>query len=171
MKTYEAILEDVKQLHNPKFNAIANKKEIEFLTDKMDEDEKILYFVDVTMERIFIMVVTTKKLIFVRKGFISGLQAHALTYDNLLGCKFRKGIFLGEILIQARGENMELKNVNNSEGITVVDLINDTILKMQDTKEEDVILARIEKLASLRDRGIITEEEFADKKQDLLDQL
>jgi hypothetical protein len=87
---------------------------------------------------------------------------------------------MGTITIYVSGNKAEIKNVDKNAGKTLVETVRDRITNraaapatpsVPAAASQDDVLEQIRKLGELRDAGILTEEEFAAKKTELMGRL
>lgn len=86
----------------------------------------------------------------------------------------------GAILIHVAGNAAEIDQVNQGDAALLTDFVRDKlaqiaeptrgdhILPVPSTSAEDAV-SRLERLASLKDRGVLTDEEFQQQKSKILD--
>jgi hypothetical protein len=169
------------ELHH-KYNAIAKdigddqfftKKELYHLPNVLSEGEQVLAFTSGFMGgNTWLITLTDRRVIFLDKGMIYGLKQASIDLDKVNAVTGRTGLILGSIIIEDGASSREITNVRKK---TVVRFTN----KMRDAMEARKvrqggatqpldIAEQLEKLANLRDRGILTEAEFTTHKQKLL---
>lgn len=123
-------------------------------------------------------VLTTDRLIF-RAGVLSKLSRE-IPLERLNDVTFTQSLWermigAGDLLIESAGERGQsvFENVPHPEAVQVeiYRQMEANGQRMSGGGRPPSTLDDLERLASLRDRGAITEEEFQDKKRDLLDRL
>lgn len=125
-----------------------------------------------------LLVATNKRLIFIDKGIFS-LKVEDFPYDKITSIQYTTGLLMGGIEIYASGNKAEIKNVPKDQVRTFAEYVRARITAPKppatqsaaQTKQQDDILAQIEKLGKLKEQGIITEEEFVAKKKEILAKL
>ena len=136
-----------------------------------------------------ILVATDRRVVFVDKGMFGSLKIEDFPYDKISSIESQTGILMGEITIYVSGNKEQIKNVSKGELTTFADFLrNKTFVANSKNRssfsapiaqapETPATVANapvvsvadeLEKLAQLRDRGIITDEEFNLQKARLL---
>jgi len=124
-----------------------------------------------------ILVATNKRLIFIDKGIFS-LKVEDFPYDKMSSIQYRVGLLWGEIIIFTSGNKAEIKQVLKGSVRDFADYVRARITspiqhasvpvgQVSQSNTEDVV-TQLEKLAKLKEQGILTEEEFQAKKKQLL---
>jgi PH (Pleckstrin Homology) domain-containing protein/putative oligomerization/nucleic acid binding protein len=117
-----------------------------------------------------ILVATDRRLIFIDKGLMS-LKVEDFGYDKITSVQYRTGMVLGEIDVLASGNRATFKNIEKARVREFGDWLRARIsapkasaapASMPSASEE------IARMADLHRQGILTDEEFAAKKKQLL---
>jgi len=173
MATLEEIKEQIKHLDTG--SKLLGMKEIKALPDILWEDEKLEKLVQGFYEKgNGILVATNKRLIFVDKGMIYGIRVEDFPYDKISSIQYETGILGAKITIFASGNKAEIKHVKNAVAKNFGDYVRARISKTHEhassTKQnlEEDMTTQLEKLAGLKEKGIISEEEFSAKKKSIL---
>ena len=119
-----------------------------------------------------LLVATNQRLIFVNKGLMS-FKMEDFDYDKITTIEVKTGMLLGGLTIYASGNKEEIKNVPKELTRPFADFLR---AKLSAAKTEQVdsatspslIADELGKLADLRDKGILSEQEFASAKAKLL---
>ena len=124
-----------------------------------------------------ILVGTDRRLIFVDKGIFS-LKIEDFGYDRITSIESSTGMMLGGITIYASGNKEEIKQVPKEATRPFADWLRAKLSAPKSAESSEPpaspapqpmsIADELEKLAGLRDRGIITAEEFDAQKSRLL---
>lgn len=153
------------------------RKEIRALPEVLSENEKIVYLVEgrnkLTNHHI-ILVATEKRLIFVDKEFMYGLKVEDFSYDKVSSIQYEKSLMLASIDIHVSDNILEIDNVGKYYAELFCEKVRDFMAQPQENfqiKPEPTVLDRLEQLGRLKESGILSEEEFAEQKKKLLDQL
>jgi hypothetical protein len=130
-----------------------------------------------------LIILTDRRLLFVKEGWV-GKKSTDFPIEKVSSIEFSSGLLLGKVVVHASGNRSEIDNVNKQDGKRIVDNIRARLSQAppQPTAATPVTaqagagtasdpVEQIKKLAELRDAGVVTEEEFAAKKAQLLDQL
>jgi hypothetical protein len=129
-----------------------------------------------------ILVATNKRLIFVDKGLLWGLRVEDFPLDKISSIEYQTGIMFGRIIIYASGNKADIEQVDKKSVRDFAEYVRARITKAtahaslpasltaQQSEPEDAI-ARLERLARLREVGTITPEEFEQMKRKLIDSM
>lgn len=119
-----------------------------------------------------LLVGTNKRLIFVDKGVFK-LRVEDFPYDKLTSIQYETGLMFGEITIFASGNKAVIKNIEKKQVRNFAEGVRARISSGGNDKSEaapasDDSIVQLERLAQLKAAGILTEEEFAAKKRQIL---
>lgn len=163
----------------------------------MEEDELIIYFawgVDSITAKDFLMCTTRQFVMLNREVFgvaqnvkkfyyedIVSMSTEQANSDSLTVTLLNAALKLCDLTIFTAGTNLKIQTLSTTEAERVVEIYNlYKRLAREEAKKPIVVqqadkpidpLEQLEKLQKLKDAGIITEEEFATKKADLLAKL
>jgi hypothetical protein len=155
------------------------RKEIKELPSILWEDELPEKIVQGTYNnRNGILVATNKRLIFLDKGIFS-LKVEDFPYDKISSLQYASGLLLGGIEVYASGNKAEIKNIAKDQVKPFCEYIRARITKASPhasmskapaatSGDGNSVIDQIERLAKLKKQGILTEEEFKDQKQKIL---
>jgi hypothetical protein len=121
-----------------------------------------------------ILVSTNRRLLFIDKGLIYGLKVEDFPLDKISSISYETGIITGKIRIYTSGNTTEIDYVEKNSAKIFAEFVRD---KLSSPKQPDVhtpqqsMLDQLEKLAKLRDSGIITDDEFSEQKRKILEKL
>lgn len=150
------------------------RREIKALPSILWEDEKVEKLVQGLYGKgQGILVATNKRLVFVDKGLLYGLRVEDFPYDKISSIQYETGLFLAKVIIYTSGNKAEISQVQKNDAKNFGDYVRARITAVKEHAHEsgphkDDVATQIEKLSELRERGILTEEEFAAKKKQLL---
>lgn len=128
-----------------------------------------------------ILVCTNSRLIFVDKGLV-GLKVEDFPLNNISSIQYETGMLLGKITIFASGNRAEIRNVDKNRVRNFAEYVRAKISnenKQQAAPEspaqpqqakDDEIIVKLERLMTLREQGILTDEELAEQKARILGQ-
>jgi phage FluMu protein Com/ribosomal protein S20 len=153
------------------------RKELNYLPEVLGEGEQVLAFSSGLMSGdSWLIALTDKRIIFLDKGFVLGLKQVAIDLDKVNAVSGETGLVWGKISIQDGASAKTISNVWKSTVRPFTNKVRDAIEARKKTFREaiqttssDDLVSRLEKLATLVDRGIITQEEFARQKLRLLE--
>jgi len=170
-----------KQLKD-EYNRIANeanagkfltKKELMYLPDILQLGEEILTFTSGLMDKnTWLITLTDRRIIFLDKGMLYGLKQEDIPLNRVNAISSSTGLFFGNITITDGAKGREISNVFKK---TVKAFTNkcqealDAINSPQSyTVQQIDPYAQLEKLATFKDKGIISADEFEIEKQKIL---
>ena len=93
-----------------------------------------------------------------------------LPYENIAQINVIRGVFASDLSIVNKGgsQNLTIKALNKFEADKAKELINGKIKEVNSVKISTNSADEIQKLAELRDKNILTEDEFQAKKKQIL---
>lgn len=121
-----------------------------------------------------VLVLTSRRIIFYYKKIISGYGSEDFPLDKISSINFSTGLMGGSVKINTVASNFELDMILKNEGIEeFVKSVKSYTARFKEesssvSKENVDIADQISKFAELRDKGILTEEEFTIQKRKLL---
>ena len=170
-----------------KYNEIAEKigddqfftkKELHYLPEILQEGEEILAFTSGLMDgNTWLITLTNKRIIFLDKGMIFGLKQTVIPLDRINSVSGKTGLMFGEIYIEDGAKERVIKNVWKKTVKPFTNMVMEAIenyKKSQNTPNKSTQenkndpYEQLEKLALLKEKGIITEEEFNQAKKNIL---
>lgn len=121
-----------------------------------------------------LLVATNSRLIFIDKPTIGfGIKMEDFPYDKISSVSVETGFLKGELKLICSGNTATINLVMGAKIFSEF-IRQKTSAKQQTTIQqisEPDILGQIEKLAELKNKGILSEDEFASKKNELLEKL
>ena len=114
-----------------------------------------------------VFLVTEKRVVFFAKK-LTGYDMESFPLSSVSAIEMSKGLMGKSITMKMSGNEAKMKWINDGNAQGVVNYVRDHMGVKKDTSATDDIPAQIQKLASLKDAGILTEEEFINKKAELL---
>ena len=123
-----------------------------------------------------ILVVTEKRMLFYGKRTF-GFDIETFSFDKITALEVGKDLMGKKITIKMSGNQSELKWINQGDPDSVVAQTREAMAatttksQPQALPDKDVIFSQIQKLAQLKQTGVITEAEFNAKKTELLERL
>ncbi|WP_336795728.1 PH domain-containing protein [Erwinia aphidicola] len=156
------------------------KKEFYHLPEILGTDEVPLAIASGMMNNnTWLITLTNKRVIFLDKGMFYGVKQVDINLNNIVSVGGKTGLILGEIMISTSGQNYTIKNVVKTSVTPFTNLVNETRnSQSQFQKPEqqrsntplsfDEQMAKIERLAEMKEDGILTDEEFQVQKQRIL---
>ena len=162
-------------------SAFAAKKEIKELPSILWENEMPEAIIQGRYQNaVGILVCTNKRLIFINKG-VFNLKVEDFPLNNVSSIQYETGMIFGKITIFASGNRAEIDNIEKKRTRTFAEYARSKISASSSTDQPqstaqasvvvdsaDIMIEKLEKLAALKDRGILTEDEFLVQKEKIL---
>jgi hypothetical protein len=154
------------------------RKELHYLPEVLQDGERVLAFTSGMKDgNTWLIVLTDRRILFLDKGMVFGLKQESIPLNRVNSISGNTGLMLGKIVITDGAKNHEISNVWKK---TVKRFTNrcqeelDRLARLQyggsrnDSPAIDPY-EQLEKLAGLKEKGIITAEEFETEKSKLLE--
>jgi hypothetical protein len=150
------------------------KKELNHLPEVLADGEQVLAFTSGLMDgHTWLITLTDRRIIFLDKGMVWGLKQTAIDLDKINAVTGETGIIFGTIKIEDGAKEREIRNVWKKTVIKFTNKARDAIEErkapragLREAKPD--LVKQLEGLAALRDKGVLTEGEFAAQKSKLL---
>lgn len=128
-------------------------------------------------------ICTNHRVLFIDKGLIYGIKSTEIPLDMVNGVSYKKGLVMGAIAITNGATVTKLENIKKKDAPIMADTIKQqaeqykSLLRNNDQSDSsthhddlgtDQLIIELRKLKPLVDEGIITEDEFQEKKKQLL---
>lgn len=152
------------------------KKELNYLPEILKDGEQVLAFTSGIMDgNTWLITLTDKRVIFLDKGMIYGLKQEIINLDKIHGVSCKTGIFFGEIEINDGAIVRKIENVWKKTVKLFTNKLQDALdnysnqaIKQNVPSSGNDVVSQLEKLAELKEKGILTEEEFKIQKAKIL---
>jgi len=170
MPTLEELKQQAKDLKIK--NSWLTKKEFKYLPKILAADEALKAFASGFMNRnTWLIVVTNKRVIFLDRGLLYGLKQVDIPLTKINSIVKNNGLVFGEINIWDGASKTNIRNIPKEDATNFVNAVNEAIDSLQhnNINNSSSLSDELLKLAELKERGILTEEEFNKKKTELLD--
>ena len=162
-------LKDIKEMLSKSGSLIlGTKKEVKELTNIINDDEIITYATSGVYDgHTWLVVSTNKRIIFLDKGMLFGVNQIEIPLSKVNAVKYKKGLFIGEIEIWDGASMFRVKSVLKKTLIPFINAVNNSIEEMKKTQNSPKLSVadEIMKFKRLLDEGGITQEEFDKKKK------
>ncbi|MDQ0594021.1 hypothetical protein QFZ37_002390 [Chryseobacterium ginsenosidimutans] len=182
---YKKRLKEIKQqLDQLKANlSIFAKGEIKELPHILALDETILAITDAQFSKTVdagILLATPKRIVSVSKAMFSPVKVNEYHNEDILEVSFVNSFLSPIIKIHTKDKIVEFESfLNKDYAEDFYNFIKKIYNKEESQKQSDevktvsseALFGQLEKLAQLRENGILTEEEFAEQKKKLLEKL
>ena len=150
------------------------KKELNYLPEILQDGEQILAHLRSDGCNTWLISLTDRRIIFLDKGMIYGLKQEAIPLNRVNAVSGSTGLIFGKIIITDGAKDREITNVwkktvkiFTNKCQDAIHATNQTQHQVSQQPEEDPY-AKLEKLASLKEKGIISEDEFEKEKKKIL---
>lgn len=175
----DEIKTELKNLNLPNTSLFLGRKEINELPQILAEGEKVNNIIQGTYNNgQGILVSTNRRLVFIDKGLIYGLKVEDFPLDKISSIQYETGLLLAKVKIHTSGNIAVIDNVEKTSARQFAEFVRNYISQPKEQQtvfvqnnSEPSILDQIEKLAKLKENGIVSEEEFAEQKKKLLEKL
>jgi len=153
------------------------KKELYYLPEVLMNNEQVLGFTSGMMDNnTWLITLTDRRIIFLDKGMLYGLRQSSTNLDKINAISGETGMLFGTILITDGSTTSTIKQVLKKTVKNFTNKAQDAIeahrvqSHQQPPQKEQAAdpYEKLEKLAGLRDKGIISEEEFNAEKKKIL---
>jgi hypothetical protein len=158
-----------------------SRKEIKELPNILWEDERVEKIVTGTYENgNGVLLATNKRLLFVDKGMMK-LRVEDFPYDKVSSIQYKTGMMMGTLTIFASGNRADIKNVPKDQVRAFGDYVRartsgamehasapPAAVPATPTPGGDDVVSQLERLAKLREQGILSDEEFTAQKEKIL---
>ena len=176
MPTLDEIQKQIKMLGQ--VDTFGTKKEIKYLPEILADDESVLYLTSGLMDgNTWLIVCTEKRIIFLDKGMIYGLKQREIPLEKINSIEQKTGMVFGSIGIWDGASRMEIRNVMKKTVKPFVETVNRAreALKNAEGGKQQVsknsggdVVSQLERLAKLREQGVLTDDEFRAQKNKIL---
>lgn len=151
------------------------KKELNHLPEVLSDGEQVLAFSSGMMDgNTWLIALTDHRVIFLDKGMIFGLKQVSIELDKINAVSGKTGILLGDIYIQDGGKERRIQNVPKKTVLAFANKVRDALQAKKSPKtaaaapQQDDMISQLERLGDLRDKGVLTAEEFESQKARIL---
>lgn len=160
------------------------KKEFFHLPHILNTEEKPVAVASGMMDNnTWLITLTNQRVIFLDKGMFFGIKQVDVRLSDIVSVGGKTGLMFGEIQVSTSGQDYVIKNVLKNVVVPFTNLINETRNNLhkqtspqasvpdstgKDTLSFDDRMDKIERLADMKEEGILTEEEFQQQKQRIL---
>lgn len=168
------------------FKPNQTKSEIKELPAILHPEEKLLGLAEGLLKKIHnrdvngygLVIATNKRVIFFRKSFIGTVTKEETPISKISSASFRKGILSSSIAIVTSNNESEVSNCDKTLGKKLIDIIQNLISGLDQVSStsapvqnrQDDSVTQLEKLFELKQKGILTEDEFNAQKIKILSQ-
>ena len=158
-----------------KIDSFGTKKEIKHLPELLSEGEEIKALCSGLMDgKTWLCVVTDVRFLLVDKGLIGGLSLLEMPISQVKSISYKTGFLFADLLIDTGGQIKKLENLTKEDAPKVAAIVSDLLHRKKESapapkaQDDSDIVSKLERLAAMREKGILTDEEFAQQKAKLL---
>lgn len=151
------------------------KKELNYLPQILADGEQVIAFTSGLMDGdTWLITLTDRRIIFLDKGMIYGLKQTSINLDKVNAISGQTGLFFGSIKVEDGAKERHISNVWKKTVAKFTNLARDAIETRQRPQaaapvpQADDLASKLERLAGLVKRGILSKEEFDGQKAKLL---
>lgn len=178
MPTLEEVREQLKRIDG--ISHLLGRKEIKELPAILWEDEPVEHMVQgVYNNSLGALFATNKRLLFVDKGLLYGLKVEDFPYDKITSIQYETGLMFGKLTIFASGNRADIVQCDKVLVRSFAEYVRARISGKQESKApvavtaskgvgDDDVISKLERLAKLKEQGILNEEEFRAQKAKIL---
>ena len=177
MRTLESIKEEIAALGE--VDLFGTAKEVTHLPEILHDDESIKYLTSGLMDgTTWLIVCTQKRILLLDHGFLFGFKQSEMNLENINSISYQTGLLFGSIEIWHGGARMLIENCDKKTVKPFVEAVNAAMTAIKKgqgntpqnpvTSSSDDVVSQLERLASLMEKGILSQEEFQAQKKKLL---
>jgi len=161
---------------------MGSKREIKRLPEHLWENERVdLLTAGTYGSGTGVLVLTDRRLLFLKDGVMSK-TSEDFPLEKISSIQWSTGMLLGKMTVFASGNKAEILNVQKQDGKMITDAVRARITRGTPAPSEEPapfaplasgpdVYEQLKRLGELHQAGVLTDEEFAAKKQPLLDQI
>ena len=163
------------------FKPTFTKSELNELPNLLNPDEELLAIAEGSLKHahnkkvvgVGIIFSTPKRVVFFRKSMLGTTTKEEFPIAKISAASVRKGMLMASIILRTSGDEVEISDVDKKQAEKTASVISELMNNHDQNRNAPVIVTgnisdELAKLADLKDKGILTEEEFAAQKQKLL---
>ena len=181
MRTLESIQEEIKSLGE--VDLFGTAKEVSHLPEILHDDENIKYLTSgLTDGTTWLIVCTQKRIVLLDYGMFFGMKQSEMALENINSISYQTGLLFGSIEIWHGGARMLIENCDKKTVKPFADAVNAAIKALKENQQAapstaqpqnaaasgDDVVSKLERLAALKEKGILTDDEFAAQKAKIL---
>ena len=124
-------------------------------------------------------IFVTNKRIVIRNPSLLGVRENivSVSYDKITSIELERGVFSSKIIIRAPGFADEMKAISKKVAEQIVQYVKNSMDKIRIESQKGLVEVKesvadgLLKLADLKEKGVLSDEEFLKMKKDLLNKL
>jgi hypothetical protein len=157
------------------------RKELQHVPKVLGDGEQVLAFSSGLMDgHTWLIVLTDQRILFLDIGMFYGLRQAAIDLDKVNAISCETGMILGKIKVQDGAKEREILNVWKKTVLPFTNKARDAIQARKTNwgyaqaamspAPSDDLLSKLERLGALKDKGVLSQQEFDQQKARLLSQ-
>jgi len=159
------------------FDEWFTKKERKYLHEVMSPGEIIHAMTSGLLDgNTWLVTVTDKRVLFLDKGMIYGLKQVELPLSHISAVSHNTGLMFGKIEVSTAGGTKLIDMIKKKDVPKVAQIISDLVNRPREAQSapqqyhdgKHDIVSKLERLAALKNQGILTEDEFKEQKAKML---
>lgn len=155
---------------------VVQTSEAEQISNILFPNEHLVHGVKcVCNKRFGVLFASNMRAIFVHKGMFSNSMTESFPFEKISSVQYETKWSFGTLSIFSLGNKAVFDQMNQERGKVIADFIHSKQFTSKDTEptitKGDDVFVKLEKLGKLKEQGIVTEEEFQEKKRQLLSQI
>ena len=175
MPTLDEIQEQIASLGGA--DTFGTKKEVKSLPEVLREGETVKGLTSGFMDgNTWLIVCTERRIIFLDKGMLYGLKQKDTPLEKINSIEHKIGMIFGKITIRDAATEITIDNLQKAAVAPFLETVNSAIEALKNStnapppagNEPVDVASQLGKLTDLRDKGVLTEEEFQGQKKKLL---
>jgi Bacterial PH domain len=148
------------------------KRELKVLAAQINEGENVIDVVGGTLklngnDGMGIFVLTNHRIFFMDKSMFN-IKIEEITFEKITNISYKKSIVYGDIILTTAGGAINIGSISKAFVQEWVDNAKKYIDKKVSVNSSVSSLDELEKLATLKEKGILTEKEFKEQKKKIL---
>ena len=172
----DEIKKHIQSLGLDNISTFFGRKEINELPNILAPDEKVDHIVQGSYSNgQGILVSTNRRLLFIDKGLLYGLKVEDFPLDKISSIQYETGLLLGKIKIYTSGNMATIENIEKKSTRSFCEFVRNKLshpkTEPRENRPEINVLDQLEKLAKLKENGILSQEEFDEQKKKLLQKI
>lgn len=176
MPTLEEVKKQLEMLDG--VSRFLGRREIKELPDILWEDENVERLLQGIYEsNNGILVATNKRVIFVDKSLLGSLRVEDFPYDKISSIQYKVGVMFGKMTIFSSGNKAVISQVDKKLARVFGDYVrakitskteHSSVPNSESKSQDNDVISKLERLADLKEKGILSEEEFIAQKKKIL---
>lgn len=159
-----------------RFDSFRTERGFSHLPGAMREGEEILFMISGSTDGYGgLITATNMRVLFLGEGIICGSKLIECPYEKISAISHETGLMSGEIIISTFSSDVKFATLDRADvpkmAETISNRINAVNAKMSNIPAlppADGMLAKLERLAALKEKGLRTDAEFAEAKAKLI---